>query len=259
MDRTRLLELYDRELRLENEYPDQRKETTRYITRLVRSDGGMNSIPYSRLERYNADMVIAEQVAYFQGQGKSFTWKTYEHDPFPELKAHLLVHGFTADEPYPVMVLDDHAAAAELTAPSAADVRRLVWPEQLDQAAQVEALVWGGDFTWLRRRLEGWLAWPGYLSVYVGYVQDRPACAGWIVFHPESHFASLYGGSTLEEYRGQGLYKAVLSARLQEAMQRGRQYLILEPSAMSQPIVSRFGFELMTTCQEFEWSFTDYK
>lgn len=255
-DKTRLLALYDRELRLEIEYPDQRKESALQLTRFVRTDEGMNSIPYSRLESYNVEAVIMEQVAYFQKLGKSFTWKVYEHDPFLELKEHLLRHGFTADELYPVMLLDNPAAAVELTAPVAADVRRLVWPEQLDAVAALEAKVWGGDFSWLRRRLEAWLNWPGYLSVYVGCVHDQPACAGWIVFHPDSQFASLYGGSTLEEFRGQGLYKAVLGARVQEALHRGRQYLILEPSAMSQPIVSRLGFEILTTCQEFVWTYT---
>ena len=255
MDRTALLVLYDRELRRDNEYPDQRKESNRHVTRLVRSDGGMSSIAYSQLERYNADAIISEQLEYFQEQGKSFTWKVYEHDPFQELKAHLLAHGFHEDEPYPVMVLDDRAEQAGLSAPVTADVRRLVWVDQLDEVAEVEAQVWGGDFSWLRQRLGGWLSSPGYLSVYVGYVQDQPACAGWIVFHPESHFASLFGGSTLPAYRGLGLYKAVLAARLQEARTRGRQYLLLEPSAMNQSIVSRYGFEVLTTCQEFEWTY----
>jgi hypothetical protein len=257
MDKASLLALYDRELRVEIEYPDQRKEAAYHITRLERSDGGMNSIPFSRLERYNAGALIAEQVAYFRKQGKSFTWETYAHDPFPELKQHLLANGFSADEPYPVMILDERAAPLELTAPAAVDVRRLVWPDQLDEVAEVEAQVWGRDFGWLKRRLEGWLSWPGYVSIYVAYMHDQPACAGWIVFHPDSHFASLFGGSTLEEYRGQGMYRAVLGARLQEARQRGRQYLILEPSAMNEPIVIRYGFEYLTTCQEFVWSHPD--
>jgi hypothetical protein len=255
MERTALLALYDRELRLEIEFPDQRKETNRHITRIERSDGGMNSILYSRLERYNADAVIAEQVRYFQTQGKSFTWKIFQHDPFPELRDRLLAYGFRADVAEPVMVLDVHSVSDELKTQPELDVRRVVWPEQLDEVAQLEAQVWGGDFSWLRRRLAGWLAWPGYLSVYVGYMLDQPACAGWIVFHPDSQFASLYGGSTLEEYRGRGLYKAVLACRLQEAMQRGRPYLIVEPTEINQPIMSRYGFEVLTYTQDYLWAF----
>ena len=255
MDKEKLLQLFDREMRMEIEFPDQRKEANQHLVRFVRMGAGMNFVLYSNLESFNADAVISEQVRYFGEMGKSFAWKIYQHDSFPELKEHLLEHGFITDLPYPVMVLDVHAVSEVLKMPIAADVRRLVWPEQLDEVAQVEEKVWGGDFTWLHNRMAGWLAWPGYLSVYVGYILNQPACAGWNVFQPDSQFVSLFGGSTLEEYRGQGLYTAVLAARVQEAMQRGRSYLLLEPSEMSQPIVSKHGFEILTYCQEFVWDF----
>ena len=153
MDKSALLLMYDREMRQEIEFPDQRKESSLHLTRLIRADDGMNTILYSRLETYNVEAVITEQLRYFQALKKSFTWKIYQHDPFQALKDHLLVHGLSANDPYPVMVLDLHSAAEELKKPVMLDVRRLVWPEQLDEVARVEAQVWGGDFTWLQRRL----------------------------------------------------------------------------------------------------------
>ena len=93
---------------------------------------------------------------------------------------------------------------------------------------------------------------PGYLSVYVAYVDETPACAGWIYFE-KGHFAGLWGGSTLEAYRGQGLYTALLAARVREARARGVPYLTIDAGEMSRPIVARHGFQTITTATACKW------
>ncbi|MFA5836820.1 MAG: hypothetical protein WC837_07690 [Bellilinea sp.] len=57
--------------------------------------------------------------------------------------------------------------------------------------------VWGGDFAWIHARHGVHLAVPDYLSIYVAYVADAPACAGWTYYPPGSQFASLWGSSTI--------------------------------------------------------------
>jgi GNAT superfamily N-acetyltransferase len=113
--------------------------------------------------------------------------------------------------------------------------------------------VWGANFGWMRQRMGDHMAIPGYLSIFVAYVDQRPACAGWTYFHPNSQFAGLWGGSTLPEYRKRGLYTAVLAARVQEAIQRGYRYLTIEAGPMSRPIVATHGFQLLTMTASYGW------
>ncbi len=93
---------------------------------------------------------------------------------------------------------------------------------------------------------------PGYLSVYVAYVDGRPASTGWTYFN-KGHFAGLWGGSTLAAYRGRGLYTALLAARVREAHARGVPYLTIDAGEMSRPIVARHGFEVITYATACEW------
>jgi hypothetical protein len=133
------------------------------------------------------------------------------------------------------------------------DLLNLYDTQLLDDVVQVEAQVLGGDFGWLKQRLSQHLEIPDYLSVYVAYVDEQPACSGWIYFHPHSQFAGLFGGATLPTYRQRGLYTAVLAVRVQEAVRRGIRFLATGASPMSQPILARNGFRLLTYAHALEW------
>ena len=112
--------------------------------------------------------------------------------------------------------------------------------------------VWGGHHTWVNDRLGGHLQIPGYLSVYVAYVADQPAAIAWTYF-PHGQFATLFAGSTISEYRKQGLYTSLLERRLQEIRERGYRYAVVEAGSMSKPIVAKHGFQQLTTVYDFEW------
>src|SRR5262249_32717301 len=108
------------------------------------------------------------------------------------------------------------------------------------------------------RELVERLAWelahaPGYLSVYLAELQGQPAACGWARFPAGSAFASLWGGSTLAELRGQGLYTDLLAARLQEALARGYRPLTVDAGPMSRPTLERRGFRLLTYATACTW------
>jgi GNAT superfamily N-acetyltransferase len=251
-DRETLL-LYDLEQRIAIEHPGARKETLPAsplwalpaFVRFIRPAPGMNMILYSRVDEAHLDQAIDEQVAYFQPLGQPFEWIVYEHDSPPGLKARLEAHGFQCDEPEPLLVLDLHQAPPALLEPVTHDVRRITQQEGLEDVVQVMQQVYGSDFGWIRQRLGSHLKLPEYLSVYIAYAGGHPACAGWIYFHPRSHFAGLWGGSTVAEHRRKGLYTALLALRVQEAIRRGYRYLTINASEMSRPIVSKYGFALL--------------
>jgi GNAT superfamily N-acetyltransferase len=91
------------------------------------------------------------------------------------------------------------------------------------------------------------------VSIYLAYADGVPVSYSRTVFHDRSPFADLCGGSTLAEYRGQGLYTAMLAARVQEARTRGVRYLAIDASPMSLPIVRKHGFQYLTSTQPFLW------
>jgi hypothetical protein len=67
-------------------------------------------------------------------------------------------------------------------------------------------------------------------------------------------FGSLWGGSTLAEHRGKGIYSAVVAARATEARQRGGRWLTVDCSAMSLPILERRGFQRLAVITPFIWT-----
>ena len=252
MDVEEVLTLYDREQRIEIEFPGMRRDVLPGVVRYVRPLPSMSFVLYSDLDETTADAAIDEQLAYFRDQGLIFEWKVYRHDRPADLVDRLRARQFETEPEDAIMVLDVANAPPRLLAPPAADVRRLTDPAQLGQVVDIMEAVWGGNYNWIHERMGGHMAIPGYLSIYVAYAGGVPACAGWTYFD-KGHFAGLWGGSTLPEYRGRGLYTALLAARVQEAQARGVPYLTIDAGEMSKPIVVRHGFEVITYATACEW------
>lgn len=82
---------------------------------------------------------------------------------------------------------------------------------------------------------------------------DTPQILTLITFYQRGQFASLGGAATLPNYRGRGLYTALLAIRVQEAKQRGVRFLDSEASPLSRPILEKFGFQRLTSAHLCEW------
>ena len=253
MKQNSLLVQYDKDLRLRIAYPEAHKEITNDVVRIIRKAPGMNVVAFTFANEAMLDNVIEREVDYLTPMKQPFTWKVYDHDLLPSLKAKLSSHGFAGDDdPADVMVLDVRNAPASLYQPMKADIRRIDSPAGLKDIIYVLDQVWGGHNTWVNERLGMHFNVPGYLSVYAAYVDDQPASIAWTYF-PRGHFATLFAGSTISEYRKQGLYTSLLSTRLKEIRERGYHYAVVEAGAMSKPIVARHGFQHLTTVYDYEW------
>jgi len=248
-----ILTLFDAQERRNVTFPDMRKDVLPHVVRFVGEPPTPSFILYSHLNEANSDTVIQEQLTYFRERNQSFEWKTYDYDQPLDLLERLIASGLELEDTDAVMALDLHDAPPALLTPPTVDVRPITQPEELDDVRLVEEQVWGRDHDWIRERLGAHLRIPGFLSVYVAYVDDAPACAGWTYYNANSDFAGLWGGSTMEQYRGRGLYTALLAARAQEAIHRGRRFLTIDASPMSQPIVTRHGFRLLAYAHACKW------
>ncbi len=254
VDLRTLRNLFDREQRLEMVFPDMQKEVSPEVVRFVRPKPYHSFILYTRLDAANADRVIHEQQAAFAERDLVFNWKVYDHDEPADLKERLRAQRFLPTAPDAVMALDLSEAPPALLAAPAVVVRRLTDSAQLQAVVQVEEAVWGDNFGWIHQRLGSHMQQPGYLSVFVAYIAERPVGAAWVYFHADSQFADLWGGSTTPDARRQGIYTALLAARAQEALTRGCRYLVVDASEMSRPILAQHGFCQLTTATDYTWS-----
>jgi hypothetical protein len=263
MNKNRLLARYDKNLRIHRHYPEARKEVSKDVVRFIRKAPGMNFVSFTFANEYDLDRVIDQQVDYFVPMEQPFTWKVYDHDLLPSLKDKLSARGFAGDnEPAAVMVLKVKHAPDSLLQPvpvgpqgersGKTDIRRVTDLEGLKDVIHVLDNVYGGHNTWVNDRLGGHLKIPGYLSIYVAYVEDQPASIAWTYF-PGGQFASLFAGTTIAEYRRQGLYTSLLSTRLQEIRERGYPFAVVEAGDMSRPILAKHGFQHLTTVYDYEW------
>jgi hypothetical protein len=252
MNKNSLLMRYDKDLRLRIMYPEARKEIAGDVVRFIRKAPGMNFVSFTFATECQLDHVIASELEYFAPMNQPFTWKVYEHDPLPGLKDKLASRNFVSDDGDPVMVLDVEQAPASLFQPVKTDVRRVRDLDGLKDVIHVLDNVYGGHNTWVNDRLGQHLQIPGYLSVYVAYVDDHPVSIAWTYF-PRGHFATLFAGSTIAEFRNQGLYTSLLAVRIKEIRERGYLYAAVETGPMSRPIVEKNGFKHLTTVYDYEW------
>jgi GNAT superfamily N-acetyltransferase len=248
-----ILALYDHDERFTATYSDTRREEVASLVRHVDLVGQEGAVIYSRLNEVDADAAIVEQVAYFQGLGQGFEWKTYGHDRPVDLVQRLKARGFAVEEEEAILVIDAQSAPTALLSPSAVEIRRVEQPEQLQDISSIRQRVYGKDDRVARLAYE--LARDlTRLSVYLAYVDDVAAACGWTNFPTDSAFASLWGGSTVPELRGRGMYTSLVGARVREARQRGARYVTVDARHMSRPILERLGFQYLTSSIPCIWS-----
>jgi hypothetical protein len=251
-----LLALYNRDQRYLIEWPGvERQALPGLIRHVPRVDKGEGTILYHWLEEDAIEQAIYEQIEFFRGRGQDFEWKVFDYDRPHDLLQRLARHGFEIESPPDaIMVLEIAKAPERLHQPTPRAVTRLNDPPQAADVSIVLREVWGSDTDWLQGYLADSLAeWPDQQSVYVIYDEWQPISAGWIYFPTNSQFASLWGGSTLENYRRQGCYLSLLATRLKEAEARGVKYLTVDASPMSRPILERYGFVQIATATRTLW------
>jgi hypothetical protein len=253
MNRNGLLICYDKDLRLHVMYPEARREITNDVVRFIRKAPGMNFVSFTFADEAKLKSVVDREVDYLAPMQQPFTWKVYEHDHLPNIGDTLLVNGFAGDnDPAAVMVFDLNQAPVSSFEAAGVDIRRIADRDGLKDIIHVLDGVYGGHNDWVYERMGLHLQIPGYLSMYAAYVDGRPASVAWTYF-PGRHFATLFGGTTLAEYRARGLYTSLLHTRLREIRERGYPFAVVEAGPMSRPIVAKHGFQHLTTVYDYEW------
>ncbi|GLR77138.1 GNAT family N-acetyltransferase [Aliivibrio sifiae] len=202
-------------------------------------------ISFSELNDENIDRVIESEITYFTELGLSFEWKTYDTDLPINIGEKLKSHRFEKGESESFMALSLNALP--MVSINNDECVEVIDEQGIKDAISVQEQVWGGDFSGqLAQLINAKKLAPNDLTIYVVYENALPVASGWIVYTPNSPFAGIWGGSTLKEYRGKGYYSNLLHKRIDDAMKRDVQYLSIDASDMSKPIVEKYGFKFIT-------------
>ncbi len=261
VDHAEVLAAYDQQVRRSTE-PDGTGavyQADELVVRRIAPPGtGGSSVLWSALSAGTAGSAIAEQVALFSSRGEEFEWKLHSYDAPADLADRLLAAGLVPQEPESLMIGEVEQVCQTLRSaglPPGVRLEQRADPAVVDLLADAHEAVFGTDESELRAALKAQLAVaPDSVGLAVAMAGQRPVCAGRIEFIHGSEFAGLWGGGTVPDWRGRGIYRALVRCRAELAARRGYRYLTVDASDQSRPILERAGFERVAVTTPYLWS-----
>lgn len=218
------------------------------------------------------DELIARQRKIFAELGQEVEWKLHGHDEPADLGDRLRAAGFEPQE-QEIVVIGPVAPLADTlpVTPQEVHLREVTSRVDLDRIAAMEEAVWGSSRGWLADGLEkeitadegagrgpsgtsGPASSQRALTVAVAEVDDEVVSAGWVRYAYGTGFATLWGGSTLPQWRRRGIYRALVAYRARLASVRGFTMLQVDASDDSRPILERLGFVAVTTTTPYVYT-----
>ncbi len=263
--RAALLAAYDEQLRGAAEVQGAvSSDRSGPLWRCLFNRGGF--VSYESLESLGTveaiDSLIGETVEYFSShpQVEEFEWKTRGHDWPPDLDERLRAHGLEPDEVETVMVGEASHLAVDVELPEGVSVRRVdQLPEReaiVTEASEVAVKIFGDGPSGAEMldRLDRMDGMEEFWVAEAGTDDGRHViCSGRLARVAGTEFAGIWGGSTLPEWRGQGIYRALTAARARAALDEGVRYINSDCTVMSRPILERSGLVAVTTTTPYVW------
>jgi ribosomal protein S18 acetylase RimI-like enzyme len=211
--------------------------------------GGVFVSDLGRLTAAEVDAAIADEVAYFSGLGKPWEWKLYAHDLPADLSVRLVSAGLKPEEEEALVVGEVGvvlAACTDTTVPTGVTLREFVDDDHDALAVLLEA-EWGDGEAVVRDLRREQAVDPARMRIHVAAAGQEIVSAGWIRFHEDTQFASLWGGSTAAQWRRRGIYRALVARRAEQARALGLRFLQVDASPDSRPILERLGLHVVST------------
>lgn len=216
---------------------------------------GPNNVGWIRCPAAEVDEMVLEVRALFDGRGLPVAWLLDPGTEPADLPARLLVNGIAPDphgEQSAVMVLP---ATATVEAPTIDGLELrdgLATFENFEAAERSAGEAFAGepfdapsmlDGT-RRRRYEHTLA-AGNRRLILATLHGEPAGSGSLtIFAPDG--ALMNGGAVRPKFRGLGVYRAMVAARVEMVRTAGAAGLVVWGGDMSRPILERLGFETVS-------------
>ena len=252
-----LLAVYDDQLRGTSESADVPTSMDGPVIRVEYPNRGF--VSYRSLEGLDSaevDALIARQRDYFAAKGQSVEWKLRGHDLPADLPERLRAAGFEPEEQETVLVAESADIVERLRGRTSVDgitIGLVNDRADFERIAAMESTVWNDDWSWLTDDLVRRHA-TGLTDIYVAEADGEVVSAAWAVYKKGTEFTGLWGGSTLAEWRGKGIYKALVAVRAARAVELGYKYLHVDASDDSSPILQRLGFLAVTTTTPYVYT-----
>ncbi len=211
-------------------------------------------VAYADVKSGSLNKSIGAVIEFAKAAGLDVEWKMYGHD-LPEIPSALLSLGFKEGPLEKVMIrcLADYCEKGPIyDRNEKIEFKRVARQDELRDLQKITEEVHGRSADpklglWSKILREH----PETVSIYIGYVNSDPASAGRAHFFEGSSFCGLYGGQTIERFRGRGLFSGIVHARLIEGRERGCKYGIVDALPTSEPILRKLGFEVLTTTRPY--------
>lgn len=264
-DPAALLRAYDEQLRQETEVPSAITVDRLGPLLLASFLGGRGFITYqtldadgSRATEETVRQLVEGALAHYEAMPEitRVEWKTRGHDHAPGLHEALVSHGFVPDEPESIMIGEARLLAVDVDLPDGIAVRQVTDEDDVRAMHAMQVEVFGDDDEEAEAMLEQILhrlRTRDDMEMWVAEHDGRVVSAGRLEPVDGTEFAGIWGGSTLAEYRGRGIYRALTAARARSAMGHGKRYINSDSTEFSRPILERSGFRKVSTTTPYEW------
>lgn len=265
-DAAALLAAYDDQLRTRAEVPSADSVTATGPLLLATYSGGRGFITYRDLRQADGSpataasvtALVAAAVEHFLAdpQVSRVEWKTRSHDLAPGLHEALLSHGFGPSDPESVMIGDVDLLAMDVHLPPGVTIRRVHTPQDVARVERVAGAVFGSSPTEIEAMTAEVIARSQSdpsLQVWCAEAEGEIVTTGRLELVPGTEFAGIWGGSTLPQWRGRGIYRELTAARAREAQRLGVRWIHSDSTEFSRPILERSGLVTVTTTTPYTW------
>ncbi|MHA7178012.1 GNAT family N-acetyltransferase [Arthrobacter sp. Sr24] len=255
------LQAYDQQLRTDAETPSAIDVTKQGPLRLVTFAGGRGFITYQDLDGVEAaDMptLVAGALNHYLADPEieQIEWKTRGHDNAPGLHEALITHGFVPEDQESIMIGPLEGLTQNVPQqPEGVTLRKVstegdVWA----MSAMADEAFGDPVSTRMADSLLARLATNDGMELWVAEADGRIVSCGRLEPVPGTDFAGIWGGATLEAYRGRGIYRALTAARARSALAMGKSLVHSDSTEFSRPILERAGLIKVSTTTPYNWS-----
>ena len=258
-DPTQLLAAYDQQLRTDAETPGADSVTCLGPLRLATFGRGRGFITYRDLDGADEEAVrslVPQAVEHFRADPAvtRVEWKTRGHDHAPGLHEALLDNGFEPGEQESIMLGEARALAVDVELPDGVALRQVTEEKDVRAMSAMADEAFGdpvsGDMAdaLLRR-----LAKDDGMELWVAEADGKVVSCGRLDPVDGTDFAGIWGGATLVEWRGRGIYRALTAARARSALRMGKTLIHSDSTEFSRPILERSGLVKVSTTTPYDW------
>lgn len=259
VDAATLLAAYDDQLRREAEVPSAVRVELHGPLVWAHFASGRGFVTYRDLGDATGDdlrALVTATAAHYRDDPMSTTveWKTRGHDHAPGLHDLLVEHGFEPGERETVMAGRLADLVTDVVLPEDVTIRRITAHDDVRRMCAMAEVAFDEEIPGMAdsliRRLD---SGRDDMELWVAEADGEIVSCGRIETVTGTDFAGLWGGATLTEWRGRGIYRALTSVRAQAVLGRGYTLVQSDCTEYSRPILERSGLVRITTTTPYEW------